>query len=342
MAVSSHCCSGTRASLVRTVSVCLAAGLAACVGSIRVVQPENRAAVLSELWVEPTDLEDRDLYFGVGGKALMPDAGPYRFEEEDTTGASGGYDVRDSRDREWSVKLGVEAQPEVVVSRVLWAIGYHQDPMYYVEDWHFADDGERREQPPGRFRLDSSRRDVIGEWSWRQNPFVGSRPLAGLIVVNLLLNNWDWKTSNNKIYEIDSPDGSGSVRRYLVRDLGGALGRTVYPIWLQWTRLRGVLQGTKNDIDGFESQGFIKDVDGTRVSFHYQGIHGDLLDTVTTADVVWTSRLLDRLSEQQWEDAFRAAGYESVIADRYVRHIQRKIGEGLALADDIEGRASPR
>jgi hypothetical protein len=257
--------------------------MAACAGAIHVVDAPESPAQLSELWVEPADLARRDLYFGVGGEALVPGAGPYSFLEEDTTGASRGFDVVDREGREWSVKFGVEAQPEVVVSRVLWAIGYHQDPVYYVSHWRFDD--ERGEQPAGRFRLESEQRDVIGEWDWRRNPFVGSRPLAGLIVANLLLNNWDWKTSNNKIYSIDG-SGSASERRYLVRDLGAALGRTTYPGWLQWSRLRGVLQGTKNDIEGFESQGFIRSVDGTRVSFDYVGVHGDLLDSVTTDDVI--------------------------------------------------------
>jgi hypothetical protein len=79
-------------------------------------------------------------------------------------------------------------------------------------------------------------------------------------------------------------------------------------------------------------------VDGTRVSFDYVGVHGDLLDSVTTDDVIWTSRLLSRLSEDQWEDAFAAAAYEPETAARYVRHIQRKIEEGLALD---EGGARP-
>jgi hypothetical protein len=311
------------------VAACVLAGLVGCAGAIRVIDSPDSKSELSLLWVEPQDIERRDLYFGAGGQTLRPDAGPFKFVEEDTTGASPGYDVLDQQGREWSVKLGIEAQPEVVVSRVLWAIGYHQDPLYYVETWRFDD--ERGVQPSGRFRLESEEREVVGEWSWRQNPFVGSRALAGLIITNVLLNNWDWKTSNNKIYGTEGPNDSPRAERYLVRDLGSALGRTTYPAWLQWSRLRGVLQGTKNDLEGFESQGFVKDVDGDRVSFDYVGIHGDLLDSVTTGDVVWTSRLLSRLSERQWQDAFRAAGYTPDVSSRYVRHIQKKLAEGLAL-----------
>ena len=36
---------------------------------------------------------------------------------------------------EWSAKIGPEAQTEVVVSRILWGLGYHQPPIYYLPSW---------------------------------------------------------------------------------------------------------------------------------------------------------------------------------------------------------------
>jgi hypothetical protein len=36
---------------------------------------------------------------------------------------------------EWSVKLYPEARTEVVASRLLWGLGYHQPPIYSVEEW---------------------------------------------------------------------------------------------------------------------------------------------------------------------------------------------------------------
>jgi hypothetical protein len=41
--------------------------------------------------------------------------------------------------------------------------------------------------------------------------------------------------------------------------------------------------------------------------------------------------LLARLSDQQWQDAFRAAGYTPEQAGRYVKKIKEKIAQGLAL-----------
>ena len=39
-----------------------------------------------------------------------------------------------------------KAQPEVVVSRLLWAAGYHQPPTYYVAHFQIEKDGTRIEQ----------------------------------------------------------------------------------------------------------------------------------------------------------------------------------------------------
>ena len=77
----------------------------------------------------------------------------------------------------------------------------------------------------GRFRPDLSTWNVIADWSWYQNDFVNTQPFKGLVVANLMMNNWDWKTSNNKIYDHLNPDGSGE-RRYVVRDLGASFGKS--------------------------------------------------------------------------------------------------------------------
>ena len=52
--------------------------------------------------------------------------------------------MRDDTGLEWSVKLGPEAQSEVVSSRILWAIGFHQPPTYYVERWSLTGARSRR------------------------------------------------------------------------------------------------------------------------------------------------------------------------------------------------------
>ena len=298
-----------------------------CAATIKRVEFPDAAINISALWVRPADLERRNLYEGPGEIRLTGADGPFTVLSKDTRGASPGYDVRDARGREWSVKLGVEVQPEVTTSRILWAMGFHQDTLYYMREWRMA--GHATPQPEARFRAMSPDEKVVAEWSWRQNPFIGTQPFGGLLVANLILNNWDWKTNNNKVYAV-SETGGRTSHRYVVRDLGASLGRTIYPQLLQPLRLRGFVQGTKNDIDGFERQGFITSIDEDHVEFDYRGIHRDLIGRVKPADVRWACDLLSQLSDAQWRDAFRAGGYEADIAARYIRKIRAKVAEGLS------------
>jgi hypothetical protein len=285
---------------------------------------------IAELWQDPVDLEQRDLFHGAGGSDLVPVDNVFQFVARDTSGWSPGFEVRDAKGVEWSVKLGPEAQSEAVTSRILWAIGFHQPPTYYVERWSLAG-AEAGPQPAGRFRPTLPTQQVVGEWSWYENPFVGSGQYRGLVVANLLLNNWDWKTSNNKIYALREPI-RGVKRWFVVRDLGASLGRTTYPRVLKWFRLRGFGQGTRNDLAGFEEQGFITRIDDrSRITFDYRGIYGDVLRSVTPGDVRWTCQLLARLSDRQWREAFRAAQYDEQQAMRYISKIKQKIAQGLAL-----------
>lgn len=301
----------------------------ACARSLRSPVQQPTAAALAELWREPSDLEQRDLYHGPGGPDVTPQAVPFTFVARKSTGTNPGYDVRDAQGQLWSVKLGDESQSEVTTSRILWALGFHQPPTYYVARWQLSG-GDEAEQPAGRFRPELKGHDVVGEWSWYQNAFIGSRPFAALVAVNVLLNNWDLKTPNNKIYVVTTEDG-GTERRYVVRDLGASLGKARQPRMLSWIPFMRHKQGSKNSLDDFEAQGFVRAVTGEAVDFHYRGIDDALVDSVTAADLRWTCALLSRLSERQWLDAFRAGGYTADQSVRYVRRIQDKIAEARNL-----------
>jgi len=305
-----------------------ALAVATCSRQVRNVQlMPGPPAEISELWQAPT--EPRDLFYGPGGKDLLPRNHEFALIAEDTTGWSPGFDVRDSDGMEWSVKTGPEAQSEVVTSRILWAIGFHQPPTYYLSAWSLSG-GRGGGQEPGRFRPDLPGQRVVGDWPWHENPFVGTREYGGLIVANLLLTNWDWKASNNKVYALDRPV-NGVTRWFVVRDLGASLGKFTYPSVLRLFRLRGFGQGTRNDLTGFESQGFIDRVDDGSVRFAYQGIYRDVVSTVSAAHVRWACEQLSQLSDEQWQDAFRSGGYTDDQTRRYTNKIKEKIAQGLRL-----------
>ena len=111
---------------------------AGCVvsGKIRPTVDPATTVDISRLWEEPIDLAARDLFDGPGKPGLMPQPSTvFTFIRADQTGYSPGYDVRSPDGMEWSVKLGPEAQTEVAMSRILWALGYHQPPTYFVDRW---------------------------------------------------------------------------------------------------------------------------------------------------------------------------------------------------------------
>jgi hypothetical protein len=294
-------------------------------------RPAGDAALdVAELWNAPDDLAERDLFTGPGGEAGRPDAdSPFAFVAHKTSGVNPGYDVRDGDGRDWSVKLGEEAQSEVAVSRLLWAIGFHQPAVYFVPAWTLTgtDAGPK---PAARFRLSEAGWTADEEWDWYENPFIDAQPFRGLIVAQMLLANWDLKPSNNRIYQTTDPSGTPR-RRYVVRDLGSSLGSPKQHRFFAFLGTRGS-QGTKNDIAGYERRGFITEVDGSRVEFDYRGLNEELTTIVTPADVQWTCQLLARLTDAQWDAAFRAGGYAPDIAGRYIAKIKEKIAQGLAIA----------
>lgn len=295
------------------VGVLLAATAAAALTASQSTRKSPRAP-LEQLWRDPGNIAAKDLRFGRGGKALLPDPGvEYSFKASDVTGYSPGYDVVDPAGRKWDVKTSDEGQTEVIVSRLLWAVGYHQPVVYFVPEWKMKG-GPVSKPNSGRFRLSSDHK-TDGEWSWQDNPFLGTRQLKGLIVANLIVNNWDVKPSQNRIYtDVRSPS-----RWYVVQDLGASLGKTAWPV------------GNRNNIDDFESQKLVLGVENGRVQFDYHARHKDLLTEITPADVVWICRLFDRITDRQWADLFAGAHMSDEVGRRYTRKIKSKIQEGLAL-----------
>ena len=90
-------------------------------------------------------------------------------------------------------------------------------------------------------------------------------------------------------------------------------------------------QGSKHDIEGFEKQGFIKKVDGDKVSFDYRGLNQELVDRVTVADVIWACEQIAKLTDAQWQAAFKAGAFTEEETARYIKKIKEKIAQGLAL-----------
>ena len=277
------------------------------------------------MWIEPTDLESRDLFYGPWGAEDAPDPnGVFKLVELKHAGVNLGMTVKDEKGREWSVKqaypggLDPEGPVEVVLSRLLSAIGYHQPPVYYLRAFHLKDDFGQRVIVGGRFRLkDKSLKDT-GEWMWEDNPFIGTKEYQGLIVLLMMFNSTDIKNQNNSIYE--HRNGDLVEQWYVTRDVGSALG--------DWN----ALAPRKSHPQSFEQTPYLLGVENGHVKFAYTGWYKNLVrDRIAPEDVVWASELLGRLSDQQWQDAFRAGGYEPAVANRFIAKLREKIEQGKAL-----------
>jgi len=278
------------------------------------------ATELAQLWVEPEP--GRDLFHGVGGPRLAPNPlALYTVIEAKKGGFSDGYSVRDPRGREWSAKLYPEARTEVVASRIVWAVGYHQPPVYVLEQWSAKGARGPNPQPVARFRAEKPELHGLTEsdsWSYSDNPFVGTRQLAGLLVLQVMLGNSDLKPANNRLYTLDRPF-EGTRSWYVARDLGHTFGRT------------GVVDAPRDDVDVFAETPFIKSVNDGVVQFEYRGLHGPLFKNITVSDVHWICGRLSKITDRQWADAFRAGGYAEPTAQRYIYRLKQKIAEGLAV-----------
>jgi hypothetical protein len=212
------------------------------------------------------------------------------------------------------------------VSRLLSGVGYHQPPIYYLPAFNLKDDFGTRVEPGGRFRLKDPSLKETGSFKWEDNPFVGTRPYQGLLVMLMMFNSTDLKNSNNSLYE--HRNGDLIEQWYVTRDVGSALGDT------------NPVAPRKSHPESFEKTPYILGVSGGHVDFAYSGWYKNLIrDRITPQEVAWASDLLGRLSDKQWGDAFRAGGYEPAVAQRFITKLKEKVAQGRSLgsrADDRE------
>src|SRR5687767_9149485 len=288
------------------------------------------------LWERPADLSSRDLFYGPWGRENAPaPEDTYRLVERKHHGVNPGLTVVDSRGREWSVKqpppgnFGSEVGVELAVSRIVGAVGYHQPASYFLPVFTLKDAWGTRRETGGRFRLKDERLKSGDEWSWQENPFIGTRPYNGLLVMLMMFNSTDLKNSNNSLYEYR--DRGIVQQRYVVRDLGAALGDT------------NPFAPRKGSPEAFESNPYILGVHNGFVEFAYKGLYDRLVrDRITADDVAWTSNLLAQLTEKQWQDAFRAGGFEPAAAARFIRKLREKVQQGRELRGLATGPISDR
>jgi hypothetical protein len=295
------------------------------------------------LWRNPTDIASRDLFYGPGGEKHQPH-GPFTFIKEDLDGTNPKFVVRDGDEVKWKVKLGEEARPETVASRLVWAAGYFADEDYFLPELQVAKmprlrRGQKLVGPNGtvhnvRLKRYLKGEEKLGNWQWRMDPFTNTRELNGLRVAMALINNWDLKDENNKIMEYER-HGEGPEQIYEVSDLGASFGTTGR------SRTHAV---SKGNLHSYSHSKFITRVTPEYVNFqtpsrptfifmvnpreYISRVHLEWIGKhIPRADARWLGEVLGRLSAKQIHDAFRAAGYSPEEIDGFSRVVQSRIAE---------------
>ena len=293
------------------------------------------------IWRDPGDVNSLNMIYGIGGAADAPDPNAvYTFVEEDMNGTSPKVKVKDAQGVEWKLKMGAEPQAETAATRLLWAAGYFVDEDYYAPEVKV--EGLPKLKRGGRFEGDGVLRGVrlerkikgqknVGTWDWFQNPFLDTREFNGLRVMMSLLNNWDLKTINNSVYEVDGET------RYVVSDVGATFGKTGSPL----TR-------SKSDLKDYEKSKFIEKEKGGFIDFVMHS-RPPLIAAVNVSnyetrsrmekvtqhiphdDARWLGERLSHLSDEQIRDCFRSAGYTGDEVEEYTRVIKDRIAALNAL-----------
>jgi hypothetical protein len=296
------------------------------------------------LWQDPADIASRDLYYGPGGKEHAPHT-TYTFLKEDLKGTNPKFDVRDENGVKWKVKLGVEARPEAVASRLVWAVGYYANEDYFVPELRVENmppltRGQNLVGRDGTVHNVRLKREVdgekkLGDWKWRDNPFSRQRELNGLRVMMALMNNWDLKDTNNSIYKEKETGAGVPELDYAVTDLGASFGTT----GRSWTHNR-----SKGNLKSYRHSKFIRDVTPEYVDF-YVPTRPALIFLFTPkefmsrmdmrwigkriprSDAKWIGGLLAQLSPEQIRDAFRAGGYSPEQVQSFAAVVEARIAE---------------
>jgi hypothetical protein len=299
----------------------------------------REAANAPVLWTDPVDIANRDLVYGPGGQDHQP-RGPFKFVKEDLNGTSPKFVITDADKVKWKVKLGLESHPETAASRLVWAAGYFADEEYFLPDLKVDDiplnmrRGEKFVEPNGivhnaRLKRYLKDEEKSGTWQWRSNPFTGTREFNGLRVMMALINNWDLKDDNNAVYE------SQGRRIYLVSDLGASFGTTGFSV----TRAE-----SKSNLDNYTESKFITAVNSEGVDFGVPSrpamIHVFELPQfksrvglewigkgIPVQDARWIGTILAKLSSEQIQSAFGAAGYSPREVVGFSAIVEARIAE---------------
>jgi hypothetical protein len=290
------------------------------------------AADSGALWRDPGPIGLLNLAAGPGGQDKAPKP-PFTFVQEELTGTTPKVTVTDSRGARWSVKFGEEVKAENFASRILWAAGYFAEPTYFVSEGMIAGVGKLGRAAPfidkstghfkdARFQLrDPAVRPIEGaKWGFDDSALKGSRELAGLKILLVLLSNWDVKPENMAVME------TNGQRVLAMMDWGASMGRASDISGRSKWDCKLYAADTKYLIEGVEN-GF--------VVVNYQGKNGpQVRQGIRLTDVEWLMQRLGRLSDAQIGAALKASGATPEEAACFGQAFRSRLAQFMSVKDN--------
>lgn len=261
------------------------------------------------IWEDRGPIEQLDLFWGSGAPDRAP-AGPFTFVAEDLGGSNPKAHVRDVNGVLWGVKWDEEVHAEVAASRLAWAMGLRVDETYYVPSGTIVFAGRQRPalqrigtyidrrgrfNSPARFERWDPQHDIKGDWSFEEHPLMAEGGYSVMVLMNVIMANWDAKDANNKLLSV--PGATGTTDWYMVGDYGACFGK-----------MGGMTSHSKYRLSDFVGNPpVIRSVSGDTLYLNYKGSNASAHQSVPLEGARFFARQAAGLTPAQVEDAFRAA-----------------------------------
>jgi hypothetical protein len=315
-------------SLMLSLVLCLAVFPSTLARSSSPSLNENADKVL---WRDPGAIAAKDLYWGPGTADRAPKP-PFTFVRENLSGTKPKIDVTDAAGVTWSVKFALpkpglnEVHAEVAATRLVWAFGYFVDENYFVPNGRIEGVHDLKRAAPmvaadgafteARFERKEKGVESRGEWHVEDNPFKGTRELAGLHTLLMLLSSWDSMPYNTAIIRVTLP-GGGEEDRYVLTDLGATFGR-----------MRGGVGKEPNRwvLDEYRGSRLVSGVTMDNLSFRTPLLGKDPL-TIPLSHARWFAGMAAQLTDDQIRKAFQAAGASAEEVEGYTAAVRSRLQE---------------
>jgi len=286
-----------------------------------VAKPATAKAGTVKIWEDRGELNPKRVYFGASSAASDPLArlpappfGQFEPDDKDKMATSPKAFVTDSKKVKWTAKFGEEVHSDTIAPRLAWALGYGTVEGYFVGSGKFEGVNEKtdlgREKgailPDGTFPggarfkrhdpdfqplKDEHEKDII--WDEAHNPGVPPEQLSGLLIFDVVINNWDAQPKNCKVYRLKA--AAGPEDWYIVSDLGASFS--------------GVPK-RKFQLDSFKkAPSIIKRVTPETVEFAYSGPIGSQVrihQQIPLTHAKWFRAQLAKLTDEELQAAFDA------------------------------------